>query len=184
VLREKKAYLIESERICLRAVSLADANENYQCWLNTPEITRFLESRFHPTSLEQLQNYVKGMSEDSRNFFLAIILKRDERHVGNIKLGPVDWIHRTAELGILIGERDCWGQGYATEAIKAVVEFAFDTLNLHKITAGAYSANEGSIKAFQKAGFEIEGVRKEQFYCEGKYLDGVLLGRLRDQSTD
>jgi RimJ/RimL family protein N-acetyltransferase len=171
-------YFIEGERIYLRGVQLSDVNETYHRWMNDPEVTHYLESRFFPLSLEQLRDYVSSKQGDSNNIFLAIIVRESDRHIGNIKLGPIDWIHRTGDIGLMIGEKDCWGKGYATQAISLVMNYAFITLNLHKLTASCYDSNKGSAKAFQKVGFEVEGVRKQHFYCDGKYEDLVLMGIL------
>ncbi len=176
-------HFLEGEWIYLREVRLADVNENYYRWMNDPDITRCLESRFCPNSLEGLREYVSSKQGDRDNLFLAIVLKEGDRHIGNIKLGPINWIHRFADVGILIGEKDCWGKGYATEAIRLVVDHAFRALNLHKLTAGCYDVNQGSANAFQNAGFVVEGIRKAHFCCGGKYVDGILLGRVRDASS-
>lgn len=169
-------HFLDGSRIYLREVRPSDVNENYYRWMNDPEVTCFLESRFYPNSMEKLREYVQTKIGNPDNIFLALVLKEGERHIGNIKLGPIHWIHRTSDLGIIIGEKDCWGKGYANEAIKLMVDYAFNVLHLHKITAGAYGSNEGSIKAFQKVCFEIEGIRKKQYFLKGQYIDGVLMG--------
>jgi [ribosomal protein S5]-alanine N-acetyltransferase len=165
-------------RIYLREVRVADVGERYYAWMNDPEITRYLESRFFPQPLEGIEAYVRARSGDRAGVFLAIVLRDGDRHIGNIKLGPVDWIHRLADIGLVIGEKDCWGKGYATEAIRLVTDYAFRMLNLHKVTAGCYATNLGSAQAFQKVGFAIEGVRPRHFYSEGEYVDHILLGRI------
>jgi ribosomal-protein-alanine N-acetyltransferase len=170
--------VLETDRGYLREVRISDVNEHYYNWLNDWEVIQFLESRFFPNSTESLQKYVESKIGDRDNLFLAIVLRSDNRHIGNIKLGPINWIHRTGDIGVLIGQKDCWGKGYATEAIKLLVDHAFRILNLKKVTASAYDVNRGSIKAFENAGFEIEGVRKEQCYFEGRYVNSVLLGRV------
>src|SRR5205814_2669717 len=104
------------------------------------------------------------------------VRKDNDQHIGNIKLGPIHWIHRYAEIGLLIGEKSCWGQGYASEAIRLVTTYAFERLNLHKVTAGCYATNVGSVRAFEKAGFVREGVRPRHCFCEGTYVDLILLG--------
>jgi ribosomal-protein-alanine N-acetyltransferase len=171
---------LQGERLYLREVRPSDVNAAYYRWMNDPAVTRYLESRFSPNPLEKLEDYVRGKLGDRDNVFLAIVLKDGDRHIGNIKLGPIDWIHRIGDIGLLIGERECWGKGYATEAIRVLVAHAFGTLNLHKVTASCYDANEGSTGAFKKAGFEVEGVRKQQFYCEGRYVDAIMLGKVRE----
>lgn len=175
---EGQRPVLEGEGIYLRAVRLADVNDNYYRWMSSPEVTRYLESRFQLNSLERLREYVSAMSGDGDHLFLAIVLKDDERHIGNIKLGPINRMHSHAEIGVMIGEKDCWGRGYATEAIRVISDYAFRTLNLHKVTAGCYGLNQGSVRAFEKAGFKIEGVRPQHFCCDGEYTDHILLGML------
>jgi RimJ/RimL family protein N-acetyltransferase len=172
-------HFLSGPRLYLREVRPSDVNATYYGWMNDPEVTRYLESRFFPHSMEALREYVTGKLGDRDNVFLAMVLKSGDRHIGNIKLGPIHWMHRSADIGLLIGERDCWGQGYATEAIRLVVDYAFSELNLHKLTAGCYAINHGSIKAFQKVGFVVEGVRPQHYYYRGAYIDAVLLGLVR-----
>jgi ribosomal-protein-alanine N-acetyltransferase len=165
-------------------VRVSDVNENYYRWMNDPEIIQYLESRFAPNSMGSLLEYVKGFQGNKDNVFLAVVLKENHTHIGNIKIGPINWFHRLADIGIIIGEKDCWGNGYASEAISLLTDFAFDTLNLHKLTAGCYEQNKGSLKTFQKAGFEIEGVRKQHCFSNGNYVDAILLGKINHTEKD
>jgi len=175
--------IVQSERLYLREVRPSDVNETYYRWMNDPEITRYLETRFIPQSIENIRDYVISMQGDADNCFFAILLREKDRHMGNIKLGPIRWTHRLGEISLIIGEKECWGKGYATEVIELIVQHAFETLNLHKVTAGCYSTNTGSIKAFQKAGFEIEGKRKDHFYDRGTYVDHILFGRINSDAV-
>lgn len=172
---------LEGERIYLREVRPSDVNENYYRWMNDPEIIRYLESRFYPSALESLHEYVVGKVGDRENVFFAIVLKDSDQHIGNIKLGPVNWIHRVADIGLMIGEKKAWGKGYATEAISLVTRYGFERLNLRKLTASCYDDNQGSARAFQKVGFFLEGARKQQCFSEGKYVDVILLGILNEK---
>ena len=169
------------ECIYLREVRPSDVNENYYRWMNDPEVTQYLESRFAPNSMETLQEYVRNFMGNKDNIFLAIVLKENHKHLGNIKMGPIDWFHRLADIGVMLGEKDSWGKGYAAEAISLLSEHAFKNLNLHKLTAGCYKPNEGSLRAFEKAGFETEGVRKKHCFFNGKYVDAILLGLLNEK---
>ena len=179
--REDQSYwLITGDRINLRKVKESDAGNNYYHWMNDSEVTRFLANGVQRHSIESLREYIKEKNKDSSNYFLAIIIKDGNQHIGNIKLGPINWVHRHGDIGIIIGEKEQWGKGYATEAISLVVKYAFDNLNLHKITAGCTELNLGSMKAFQKNGFEIEGVRKKHFFWKGRYINGILLGLINN----
>lgn len=180
--RKEKNGVIGGERIYLRRLVLADVTPRYCRWLNDPEVNRYLESRFRRHTLRSLERDVQGMLADARNVFFAIVLRDGDRHIGNIKLGPILKEHRLADMGILIGEKDCWGQGYAAEAIQLLVGYSFQVLRLHKVTAGCYASNQGSLKAFLKAGFVQEGLRRKHCYCQGKYVDDILLGKINARS--
>jgi len=166
-------------RVYLREVRPLDVNEAYYRWMNEFEVTRFLESRFYPNSMESLHEYVTSKLGDRDNVFLPIVVNDTHQHIGNIKLGPINWIHGFGDIGLMIGEKSCWGQGYATEAIQLVVAYAFERLNLHKVTAGCYATNVGSLRAFEKAGFAREGLRPKQYFSDGHYVDQILLGKGR-----
>jgi ribosomal-protein-alanine N-acetyltransferase len=172
--------LLRGERIYLREVQLSDVTEQYHRWMNDPDVIRFLESRFHPPSVDNLRETVASYAADPKNLFLAIVTTDTERHVGNIKIGPIDAHHGVADVGLIVGEKDCWGKGFATEAIQLVMRHAFGALGLRRLTAGAYATNIGSIRAFEKAGFSREGVRRKHYLCDGSYVDGILLGVLRE----
>jgi RimJ/RimL family protein N-acetyltransferase len=176
---EMESHFIEGEWLYLRELRPSDVEGNYYRWMNDPEVTRHLESRFFPQSLEDLRNYVKAAQERRDSVLFAIVLKNGLRHIGNIKLGGIHWIHRSADVGLLIGEKDCWGKGYATEAIRLVTAYAFNTLNLRRLVAGCYDANGGSANAFLKAGWKEEGRRESRYFCQGHYCGEILLGIVR-----
>lgn len=169
-------HYIEGEKIYLREIRTDDVNENYYRWMNDEEITAYTESRFKPQSIEQLKEYVAKIYGDSNSIFLAIIDKDTDKHIGNIKLGNINWIHRFGDIGIIIGEKSFWGKGYGSEAIKLLTVYSFNKLNLHRIWAGCYELNKGSIAAFKKIGFKEEGILRKQYFYNGKYIDGVILG--------
>lgn len=170
---------IEGPRLVLRDVRPTDVTDRYYDWMNDPEVSQYLETRFTPQSSAKIAAYVAAMSESTDAVFLAIVVKDGDRHIGNIKLGSIDWIHRRADIALVIGDKAAWGQGYASEAIGLLTEFAFRKLGLHKVTAGCYASNVGSAKAFAKAGFTREGARLQQYFSDGGYVDEILLGRVR-----
>jgi RimJ/RimL family protein N-acetyltransferase len=181
--KEEYTHFFEGERIYLREVRREDVNENYYKWMNDSEITRYTESRFYPYSTEQLLAYVASLDGKRDAVFLAIIAKGSgQQHIGNIKLGGIDWIHRRGDIGVIIGEKSVWGRGYASEAIALLSDYAFNKLNLHKVWAGCYANNPGSVKAFKNAGFEEEGVQKKHYFSEGEYIDLVLLGKIKKEA--
>src|SRR5260370_11800982 len=151
---------IDGDRLFLRDFRGSDVDESYQLWLSDDEVTHYIESRFAAPTREALEAWVRKVNSDPRNIFLAMVAKDSGRKIGTVKLGPINWVHRHADLGILIGDKSYWRKGYATEVIRLMTGFCFERLNLHKVTANCYAANQGSVKAFQKAGFAIEGKRR------------------------
>jgi [ribosomal protein S5]-alanine N-acetyltransferase len=151
--------------------------EEYVGWLNDPEVNRFLESRFSVQTLEGVRDFVARQLEDPRTLFLGIRSLELGRHVGNVKISPISPPHGLGEVGIMIGDREAWGRGIATEALRLIAEIARNELGLRKLTAGCYKSNGGSIGAFLKAGFHIEATRPDHFLLEGAPDDFILMAR-------
>jgi len=163
-------------RVALRLLRPDDVTDAYVGWLNDPEINRYLESRFQPQDEASVTAFVEAMLASDRNLLLAITDPADGRHVGNIKLGPIDPYHQHAAIGLLIGERDLWGKGYATEAIAALTAHAFGQLGLQKLYAGCYASNVGSARAFLKAGWVEEGRNRAHWRSDDGREDNIQLG--------
>lgn len=170
---------IETPRLRLRTLTAVDVTDRYLSWLVDTGVTRYLEARFTDHTDESLRGLIERMNASPDTLFLGIFIAEGDVHIGNIKLGPVDPHHRRAEFGILIGDRDSWGRGFASEAIRALTDYAFETLGLHKVSCGVYDANEGSRRAFLKAGWFEEGRRRQHWSCDGGWHDDVQLGCIR-----
>lgn len=167
------------EHLLLRNLDAEHATARYLSWLSDAEVTRHLEIRFAlPGSVDDLAQFIASCNASGDTLMLGMFLRRDGRHIGNIKLGPINRHHGTAEIGLLIGERDEWGKGHARAGIELISGYAFNGLGLAKLTAGCYAGNEGSRRAFLNAGFAEEGRRVSQWLAEGQRLDGILLGKV------
>jgi len=172
--------IIDGEKVFLKKIKVSDVTEEYLKWVNDPEITQYLEIRFNKYSLDKIKEYVAGFENKDDDFLFMIVAKENNRHIGNIHLGPINKNHKFAYVGIMIGDKDSWGKGYGTEAVKLVKKYACDELGLHKLIAGCYENNLSSIKLFQKAGFQLEGRRKKQFKSGNSYVDGLLFTFIND----
>lgn len=168
-------FCVQGQKVFLRPVTLSDAVTAYVGWLNDKEVNRFLETRHKEQTPESVRAYIKATLAREDELFLAICLKENNLHIGNIKIGPINLIHGFGDISLFIGDKDKWGKGYATEAIKLISQYAFDNLGLHKLTAGCYECNIASIKAFEKAGFKKEFSQRKQYLFEGEYIDRVCL---------
>ncbi len=161
--------------IMIRLLSPEDSTVEYVSWLQDSEINQLLEIRWRNFSTEDIQDYIRLMNASENDFLFGIFLKKDNKHIGNIKISEINQIHRFADIGLLIGDKNVWGKGYGTEAIGLVTKYAFDEINLNKVTAGLYANNIGSYKAFIKAGYEKVGTLKNHRFYKGSYIDEILL---------
>lgn len=171
--------LTTGKSIFLRTLGADDASATYLAWLSDPEVSQFLEVRFSPPqTVKHLQQFIEQTNASKDSLMLGIFLHSENRHIGNIKLGPIDWNHSVADIGLLLGDKTQWGKGYATVAISLITDYAFGLLKLTKLTAGCYALNEGSTKAFVRAGFVVEGRRLSQWQVGDVRQDGILLGKV------
>lgn len=170
--------ILEGKKIFLTGLTQKVDFEKYASWLNDQPTTLFMASGRFPVTVTDLKAYINHYMKLRNGMLFGIFLKKGKRHVGNITLHQIDYQNRFGEIGIILGEKSMRGKGIGTEAIRLVVEHAFLKLNLHKVGAGIVHGNVGSLKAFQKAGFKIEGALREQFYLNKKYLTVYRLGLL------
>lgn len=169
------------EQLYLRRIERSDLEGNYFQWLNDQEVTRWMQNGILPNSAESMLEYHQSMVSSRTDVNLAIILKDQDYHIGNISISSVNQQFRSAEIGILIGERDAWGKGCGSEAIALLADHAFRRMNLNRLGAGTVAENIGCIRAFEKAGFIREGISRQAYYCDGQYRDVVHLGLLRNE---
>jgi [ribosomal protein S5]-alanine N-acetyltransferase len=168
---------LQTERLILKKVTEENCTDRYLSWLQDHEVNRFLESGLFPQSLQDLSNYVNGVTPQT--LFLAIYTKASLDHIGNIKIDSIDFRNGLGEYGILMGEKEEWGKGYAKEATVAVLGHCFNKLNLRKVTLGVVESNVLAVKLYQKLGFVIEGTLKDHKYYDGAYRDILRMALFR-----
>jgi RimJ/RimL family protein N-acetyltransferase len=171
----KNSFLI-GERLYLRPLEEADIPTCLR-WINDPEVTRTL-MMYRPLNELREREWFQGQYKDDHNIILAITLKEQDRHIGNVGLHRIDWKNREGELGIMIGEKDEWDKGYGSEAISLVLGYGFDRLNLHRICLRVYENNPRAQRCYEKAGFRREGAMRESAFSEGRYWDTIFMGIL------
>jgi RimJ/RimL family protein N-acetyltransferase len=167
--------------VFLRSLERTDLNDRYLSWLNDPEVTRYTETGTFPATAEDLENYYRAITGSRNDVILAIVDKSSGRHIGNVKLGPIHWIHRCATLGILIGEKEFWGKGIGLEATRLMAEYGFERLNLHRIDLGVFAEHAAAVRCYEKAGFKVEGRLREDLFQKGEYKDRLWMGLLRSE---
>lgn len=165
-------------RLDLRPLTIDNATVQYLAWLNDPEVNRYLESRFGLHQLTDLSTFIEQVSADRSAVLLGMFIRENNKHIGNIKLDCIHPYYKRGVIGLMIGDKQEWGKGYATEAITAVTQYAFEQLELQKIMAGCYESNVGSKKAFEKVGYQVEGLLRSHVETgegrEGVWQLGIL----------
>lgn len=175
------AVPLRTRHLILRSLDASHARGPYADWMRDEDVTRYLEVRFAPPDTAALELFIRRMNDSTDNLLLGIFPSGEpERHIGNIKLGPIDSRHAVAAIGVLIGAKDYWGKGLAGESVAAVAELGFADFGLERVEAGFYADNVASQAAFKRAGFVEEGRRFRARRSGDARTDEIIMGRLRD----
>ncbi len=169
---------IKGERIYLSPINVEDA-PLYSEWINDMTVTVKIGRPSLTVSVEQERQALDGMIKEGNCF--AIILNEEEKLIGNCSLFAFDRLQQTAELGIMIGDKDYWSNGYGTEAIKLLLNYGFNILNLHNIMLRVFSFNERAMKCYQKCGFKEIGRRREAYKIGKTRYDSVYMDILASE---
>ena len=163
---------ITGERLYLSPMNMEDL-VIYTKWLNDPAVAIHLGHYKSLISLPNEQKALEGLTTEGHNY--AIIHKDSDQLIGNIGLFDIDHISRRAMLGLFIGDEELRGKGYGTEAIRLLLTFGFDTLNMHNVMLQCDSDNLQGIACYKKVGFREFGRRRASAFKHGDYLDTVYM---------
>jgi [ribosomal protein S5]-alanine N-acetyltransferase len=167
---------LKNNSIYLRPFLKSDINQNYLQWLNDPEVNRYSLRRFHPYTDIDAYKYIERLNQNEKIFSIFV---NNGVHVGNIKYGPIDWPNKNCEISILIGEKDYWNKGIASEAIYAVSKHLLFNLDMHRI--GADTCNPAFVKMVENLGWSKEGVMRERMYIDNKRMDYTIMSILKNE---
>lgn len=179
-----KCSFIVGEKIYLKPLELEDLNQNYLGWINDEEVTRFMEVGIFPTNHESLKSWWSKIQNSNNDVVLAVVDKKTNKHIGNVKLGSINWIHRNAHYGIMIGDKSFWGKGICKELDKMILNYAFNTLNLNRIYIGFVCGHVAVQKCHEKSGFELEGKIKQHMFINGEYVDMIMMGITKERYNE
>ena len=172
--------LIRGKGVSLRLATLEDCGQEYLGWLEDPLVNQYLETRWNKQTLELIRSFVTSCLTSSDSYLFAIVVNKTNKHIGNIKVGPIQRIHSYADVSYFIGDSGMWGYGYGSEAIRLVTQFSFHTLGLHRLQAGVYASNTGSIRALEKAGYALEGKSGRKLRGKDGWEDHLHFGLVND----
>ncbi len=173
--------LLKGKKVSLRPVTLADCSQTYVDWLNNPNVNWALETRFRTQNIDSVREFVADIAKSHDSFLFAIISNSNGQHIGNTKIGPIDFNHMFGDVSYFIGETDYWKKGLATEAVYLITRFAFETLGMHKCMAGVYGSNIGSCRVLEKVGYRQEGTIIAQYKGRDGWEDHIVYGLLNEE---
>lgn len=167
-------------KVYLRHLKEQDINERYLGWLHDKEITRYLEVRFNlpKTVADQMEWFAFAEGD-----LFAICDNKTGECIGTMHISPMSPSHLSCVLGIMIGDKSFWGQGYGTQAIRLATSYMFENTGCHRLEAGIYDPNIASIKAFLKAGWQLEGIKASARWFEGVWVDEIMMGVVNSGGT-
>jgi diamine N-acetyltransferase len=173
--------MIVGKKVRLRPIERDDLPRFVE-WFCDPEVRRHL-AIYLPFSLAQEERWFENMlgRQERQEDVLLAIETADGVHIGNLGLHGINWKDRSAELGIAIGDRAYWNQGYGTDAIRTLLGLAFRELNLHRVLLRVDADNARGIRCYEKAGFQREGTSREAVFREGNYRDQYVMSILESE---
>jgi RimJ/RimL family protein N-acetyltransferase len=174
--------MIYGKRVRLCGVEKTDVSKSYE-WINDPEVNDGL-AVYLPMSLTDEEQWFENASKrEQAERPLAIEARQGDGWtlIGNCGVFNIEWTHRAAELGIMIGDKSVWNKGYGTETMELLLQHGFETLNLNRIYLRVYSTNPRAMRVYEKVGFVMEGKLRQGVYRHGRYADVHLMSVLRSE---
>ncbi len=172
--RAVKKLKINEGKISIRPITKNDLVQTIK-WLKDPEVNKFLASDFNDLDLEKEVNWLKEMNGSLIDFVFAIDDRKLKKYIGNCGIHKVDWVNKTCEFGIVIGDKDYWEKKFGSDTISAIIRFAFHSLNLIKIKLFVYEYNTRAINAYKKHGFAIKEILIKDHLYENFYWNTLVM---------
>jgi diamine N-acetyltransferase len=177
--------MILGKRVRLRAIDRKDL-PLFVTWLNDPEVRENI-SIYVPLSINQEEEWFNAMLKQSieeQPLTIEVLQGEEWSVVGDMSLFKIDFHNRNAEIGIFIGDKQYWGQGYGVDAMRLMLRHGFNNLNLNRIYLRVYETNQRGIRCYEKCGFKLEGRMRQAQFLNGKYIDMLWMAVLKDEWQD
>lgn len=174
--------MLTGKLVRLRPVEPEDADAFYR-WHNDEDVMRWLQSYFHESLAAVRKRFADRKDNSYEKSLFCIETLDEDRLIGVVVLRDADPINARARTDIYLGEKEYWGGGYGTDALRTACQYGFNTLRLHSIELTVVEANERAIKSYQKIGFQVDGRLRQAFFRDGEWYDELLMCVLRDELT-
>ncbi|MBI5496272.1 MAG: GNAT family N-acetyltransferase [Deltaproteobacteria bacterium] len=169
-----------SPRVSLRPLDVSDVDTVLR-WINDPEVTQYLLLGRMPINRTRELEWLQKLYTSETDVVFAIVRTSDGTHVGSCGLHRIDSVDRSAEAGIMIGERTAWGHGFGTDAMELLLRYAFDVRGLNRVELEVFGDNARAIATYRKLGFREEGVHRQRRFKQGAFRDVLWMAMLRDE---
>lgn len=168
------------KRVYLRALEPEDYKTSIK-WRKDDAIWDMLGGTKYFVSEAYEKDWVEKTIFNSKDIKLAVCLVENDRYIGNVYMTDINMTNRSCHSHILIGEREYWGQGYASEALMLAVDYMFNERNIHRIQANVLESNTASLKMHEKCGYKVEGILRDAVYKNGKFQNQYILSLLKKE---
>lgn len=176
-----KSGLLNGSKVRLGSINEEDI-DIFASWYSDSDFLRFFDKvPAYPKSRQELVGWLKEIQDSNKGYSFAIRSIDNDEMIGYIELSNIQWWNGVATLGIGIGDTKHRGSGFGKEAMKLLLDFAFEELNLHRIQLNVFCYNTGAISLYEKVGFTREGVYREFIHRDGQRWDMYLYGILEQE---
>lgn len=178
---EERRPILRGERVFLRAAERDDLS-TFVAWLNDAVVVETLGARGPMSSAAEESWFEQLQAEQGKTRWHFVVCLRDGgRAIGSAGLDALDSVNGKTELGIAIGEPSLWDQGYGTETIGILLDFAFGELRMERVYLYLFSANDRARHVYERVGFVREGTLRRASFRHGQHVDVDIMGILRDE---
>ena len=175
--------MFKGQKVMLRVTKREDMQRQWE-FENDPELSFLDGGKPRPTTMEAVLDHYDTFHAHGTHNDVAFAIEVDGLYIGHCGLHSIDSPAHTCELGIEIGDRAYWGQGYGRDAIHLLLSYAFQHLNMNRVWLDTHSENERAIRCYKACGFVEEGRLRQHIWVSGHYVDRVIMGVLRDELPD
>lgn len=167
-MKKLKIKRIKGLNVILEPFSNKFVNNEYLAWMKDAETAKFIQKAKQNISLNDLNLFVNKMIDSNFDYFFAILSKKNSKHIGNVRLGPIDFKAMRSNFGILIGNKNFHGIGIGTEVLNLIKKFSFKYLKLKKIVFPVVQKNIPAMNLYKKNGFVLKKSLKKNFVKNGQ----------------
>ena len=179
-INKRDQFFLEGNKVFLRAFEEQDG-KYLKIWLNNKKINYFLEMGYRPYREKEVRKFVKTALDNNDAIVFSILEKKKTKVIGTCGLYHLDYISKRGQLNIIVGDESYLGKGYGTDSVNTLISYGFHRLGLNSIQLGVNAENKRALMSYEKAGFKIEGKRRQFIYNNNSYSDMIVMSILASE---